>query len=174
MRGFFALGVDGLSKAHNAGALMRTAHAFGASFIFAIAPHVNMRHIHQADTSATYRHLPLYVHDTIDELNLPKDCKLVGVELLDDAVELPSFRHPDQAAYILGPERGSLSPETVARCDYTVKIPTSFCINVSTAGAILLYDRMISRGRFAERPVVPGGPVEGPQPHIHGKPKFRT
>ena len=40
-------------------------------------------------------------------------CKLVGVELIDDAIELPSFHHPKQAAYVLGPEMGSLSKEMI-------------------------------------------------------------
>ena len=46
---------------------------------------------------------------------LPTRCRLVGVELIDDAETLPSFRHPPQAAYVLGPERGSLSRELIAR-----------------------------------------------------------
>jgi hypothetical protein len=33
----------------------------------------------------------------------------------------------------------------------------------------VMYDRMISMGRFAERPVRPGGPLEGPSLHKHGK-----
>jgi len=33
---------------------------------------------------------------------LPKGCRLVGVELLDEAVDLPNFAHPQQAAYVLG------------------------------------------------------------------------
>ena len=41
-------------------------------------------------------------------LRLPKGCALVGVELTDDAVELPVFRHPHAAAYVLGRERGAL------------------------------------------------------------------
>ena len=40
---------------------------------------------------------------------------LVGVELLDDSVELPSFRHPHKAAYVFGPERGALSPGMLER-----------------------------------------------------------
>jgi len=73
------------------------------------------------------------------------------VELTPDAIDLPSFRHPARAAYILGPEGGSLSPEMIAKCEFTVKIPMSFCINVAMAGAIVMYDRMRSMGRFAER-----------------------
>jgi len=49
-----------------------------------------------------------------------------------------------------------------------VKIPTKFCVNVGIAGAILMYDRLITRGRFAPRPEVVGGPVEKLAPHVHG------
>ena len=36
-------------------------------------------------------------------------CRLVGVEITDDATELPRFRHPERAAYVFGGERTSLS-----------------------------------------------------------------
>ena len=36
MRGYFGIGIEGVSKPMNLGSLMRTAHAFGASFCFAI------------------------------------------------------------------------------------------------------------------------------------------
>ncbi len=81
--------------------------------------------------------------------------------LLDEAIALPSFRHPLQAAYVLGPERGSLSDELLARCDFTVKIPTSFCVNVAMAGAIVMYDRIKSLAPFADRPISEGGPDDG-------------
>jgi tRNA G18 (ribose-2'-O)-methylase SpoU len=93
----------------------------------------------------------------------PQGCKLVGVELLDEAADLPSFRHPMRAAYVLGPEQGSLSPELLARCDYTVKIPTKFCVNVAMAGAIVMYDRILSLARFADRPISEGGAKPLPQ-----------
>lgn len=123
-----------------------------------MAPAVNVREIHSTDTSASTNHLPLYEFGSIDEMVLPKGCRLVGIELTDDSIELPSFKHPDRCAYVLGPERGSLSPAMQERCDFIVKIPTKFCVNVSVAGAIVLYDRIISKGRWADRPVMSGGP----------------
>ena len=75
------------------------------------------------------------------------------MELHDDAVELPSFTHPRCAAYVLGPEKGELSKELIARCAHIVQIPSKFCVNVGVAGAITIYDRMISLGSYAERPV---------------------
>ncbi|RJF83302.1 TrmH family RNA methyltransferase [Azospirillum cavernae] len=169
MRGYFAIGVERISKPGNLGNLMRSAHAFGASFFFAIDPEPDLRETKLVDTSGATMHLPLYVHDRVADFTLPKDCALVGVELTDDAIELPSFRHPTRAAYVLGPERASLSQPLIDRCDFVVKIPMAFCVNVGVAGALVMYDRMISMGRFAERPVRPGGPLEGPSLHKHGK-----
>lgn len=168
MRGYFAIGVEHISKPGNIGTLVRSTHAFGGSFFFAIDPEPDMREMRFVDTSDSMIHMPVYVYDSVAAMALPKGCALVGVELTDDAIDLPSFRHPLRAAYVLGPERGSLSPALVERCDFVVKIPMSFCINVGVAGAIIMYDRMISLGRFAERPVRPGGPVEGPPVHTHG------
>ncbi|NBC31429.1 MAG: TrmH family RNA methyltransferase [Alphaproteobacteria bacterium] len=170
MRGYFGIGVEGVSKPMNVGALLRTAQAFGASFVFTIAPATEEVQFGSADTSAAARTMPLYRFDTVDTLVLPEDCSLVGVELLEDAIELPSFRHPRRCAYVLGPERSSLSPALVDRCDYVVKIPTRFAINLSVAGALVMYDRLLSLGRFAERPVATGGPTEALKPHVHGKP----
>jgi len=170
-RGYFGIGVEDVSKPMNVGSLFRSAHAFGADFVFAIAPAVDLRAVNASDTSQTARHLPLYEFPSVAEMKLPRGCRLVGVELLDDAIDLPSFSHPERAAYVLGPERGSLSPALVERCDLTVKIPTKFCVNVGVAGAILMYDRLITRGRFAPRAPRAGGPVEPLPDHIHG-PQF--
>lgn len=173
MRGYFGLGVEGISKRQNLGNLMRTAHAFGASFFFSVDARTKLGKTH-ADTSKSNEHIPYYPWADLGDMMLPRDCALVGIELTDDAVDLPSFRHPVRAAYVLGPERGSLSPEMIARCDHIIKIPTSFCINVGTAGAIVLYDRVQSLGRFAPRPVASGGPGEALEVHSHGAPKSRT
>ena len=158
MRGYFAIGAEGISKPMNLGALMRTANAFGASFVFSIAAADRVKLAYKADTSKTFESVPYYQWDAMDDMALPKGCQLVGIELTDEAVELPEFRHPKAAAYVLGRERGDLSPAMLARCDHVVKIPTKFCINVSLAGALVMYDRTLSMGTFRDRPVMPGGP----------------
>ncbi len=163
MRGYFAIGAEGINKGFNLGNLVRTSHAFGASFFFTVGASVNYAEIKSTDTSHADIHLPFYAYKSIEEFTLPKDCSLVGVELIDDSIDMPSFRHPLRAAYVLGPEKGSLSPEMVKRCDHIVKIPTKFCVNVGIAGAIVIYDRMISLGGFAERPVRVGAKVAQPR-----------
>lgn len=158
MRGYFGIGVEGINKPFNVGNLFRSANAFDASFVFTIAATYKRSEGTLADTSDALANLPFYGFPTLADMVLPKGCALVGVELLDDAVELPSFTHPRCAAYVLGPEKSSLSPELVSRCDHILKIPTKFCLNVGIAGVVVMYDRLISMGRFAPRPVMPGGP----------------
>ncbi len=160
MRGYFGVGVQGISKSFNLGNLVRTAHAFGASFFFTIGAAVDYQEIRASDTSNAQIHMPFYAYDTVAELSLPKDCSLVGVELLDEAVDLPTFKHPLRTAYVLGPEKGCLSPDLVARCDHIVKIPMKFCVNVGVAGAIIIYDRMLALGDQAERTARRGVRVE--------------
>jgi tRNA G18 (ribose-2'-O)-methylase SpoU len=160
-RGFFGIGAERISKALNLGNLMRSAHGFGASFTFTIGAAYAALEA-RADTSKGSQHLPHYNWSTPADLVLPAGCRLVGVELLDAAIDLPSFRHPLRAAYVLGPEQGALSPELLARCQHVVRIPSSFCINLAMAGAIVMYDRMRSLGRFPPRPLIEGGPAGSP------------
>jgi tRNA G18 (ribose-2'-O)-methylase SpoU len=159
MRGFFGVGVEGISKEANVGNLVRSTHAFGGSFFFAIAPDVDIHQMRTSDTSNAFNHMPYYQYEKTADLALPEGTQLVGVEFVDESIDLPSFRHPLRAAYVLGPEMGSLSPEMVGMCDHVIKIPMKFCINVGVAGAIVLYDRVLSMGEFQERPVKAGGPV---------------
>jgi tRNA G18 (ribose-2'-O)-methylase SpoU len=174
MRGYFGIGIHGVNKPFNVGNLFRTAHAFGASFVYTVDAQYTKRKGNKADTSKSLEHTPFYAFPTLDDMMLPKGCQLVGVELTEDAVELPSFRHPTQAAYILGPERSNLPQSTIERCDHIIKIPMKFCVNVGVAGALVMYDRVQSMGRFAPRPVRPGGPVEDLPPQTgHGSPVFR-
>jgi tRNA G18 (ribose-2'-O)-methylase SpoU len=172
IRGYFGIGVEGISKAVNLGNLLRSAHAFGASFVFTIGADARALEM-RADTSRAESHLPLYHWRGLDEMLLPKGCSLVGIEILDESADLPSFPHPLRAAYVLGPERGQLTAALVARCQHLVRIPTAFSLNVATAGAIVMYDRLRTLGRFAPRPVAEGADAEALAPHVHGAPRRR-
>ena len=170
-RGYFGIGVEGISKPMNFGNLSRSAHGFGASFVFTVCAAKTIKRP-PSDTARSWDHTPWYNFETVEAMRLPDECRLVGIELTEDAIDLPSFRHPTRAAYVLGPEGGSLSPAMMERCEFVVKIPMAFCINVATAGAIVMYDRMRAMGRFAERPVKAGGPDEPAPVHVHGKPVY--
>ncbi len=178
MRGYFGIGIDGASKEGNMGNLVRTAHAFGASFAFAVNPKI-VTHTGEyvtknlSDTSKSHQQIPFYNYASVDEVDVPQGCQLVGVEICDEAIDLPSFHHPNQAVYVLGGERSSVSPEMMARCQHFIKIPTKFCLNVATAGAIVMYDRHRMIGGYADRPIMAGKKPEERKAHVHGASKSR-
>lgn len=171
-RGYFAIGSEGISKPVNLGNLLRSAPAFGASFVFTIGADEKALTM-QADTSKASTHLPLYHWRSLADLKLPRGCSLVGVEILEEAHDLPNFPHPVRAAYVLGPERGALSPELAARCQHLVRIPAAFSLNLATAGAIVMYDRLRSLGRFGCRPVAEHAAAVALVPHVQGAPRKR-
>ena len=170
MRGYFGVGIEGVSKPMNLGNLVRIAHAFDASFFFSVAPRLKLSDAN-SDTSNAEGALPFYSFAHPDDFRMPLGCRLVGVEITEDAIELPRFRHPTRAAYVFGAERYSLSPKMLSLCEFVVKIPTRFSVNVGMAGAIVLYDRMLTMGGFGDRPVQAGGAgARVPDPHTWGAP----
>ena len=56
MRGYFGIGAEGISKPMNLGNLIRSAHAFGASFVFLIEAHYTVNSA-LPDTSQAERQL---------------------------------------------------------------------------------------------------------------------
>jgi hypothetical protein len=80
MRGYFGVGVEGVSKPMNLGNLVRIAHAFDASFFFSVAPRLNLAKAN-SDTSNAEGVLPFYTFDHPDDFRLPLGCSLVGVEI---------------------------------------------------------------------------------------------
>ena len=173
MKGYFGIGIEGPSKSMNVGTLFRTAHAFGASFVFTLRAQYDARAGALADTSDTPLSVPTYRFADLESFRLPLGCRLVGIEITDDAIELPTFRHPRQAAYILGAEREGLSKDVQSLCDYIVKIPMRFSVNLGVAGALVMYDRVISLGRHAPRPVAEGAPTEAVELPVFGEPMYK-
>ena len=43
MRGYFGFGAEGISKPMNMGNLVRSAHAFGAQFVFTVSAHYSVK-----------------------------------------------------------------------------------------------------------------------------------
>lgn len=168
MRGYFAIGAEGMSKQLNLSTLVRSAYAFEASFVFTVNAHSKALR-KGTDSSKALTHLPVYNWASVEDMQLPDSCKLVGVEFIDEAIDLPSFCHPVNAAYVLGPEKGILSEEMLAKCDHIIKIPTRFCINVSVAGSIIMYDRIRSLGRFSPKPLSEINKITKLEDHVHGK-----
>ena len=156
LRGYFAVGVDGISKPMNLGNLMRIAHAFGASFFFTVDARVRLADA-LSDTSCggPPAGLPVRLHRRVAP----------AARLPSSVSRSPMTRSNCRVSAILSaPPMSSVRNASLcrlpmlARCQHVVRIPTRFSINVGMAGAIVLYDRMLTFGRFPDRPIRRGGP----------------
>lgn len=169
-RGFWGIGVYHPKKEHNFGTVLRNAYAFGASFVYTIGPRFRLQ---AADTARAWRHVPVFRYESLDDLlaHLPYSCSLVGVELVEEAIYLPRFSHPERACYLLGAEDYGLPRDIVTRCEHVVRIPgAAYCLNLASAATIIMYDRVSKRSTRVAGPItclrVPIGehPAQGTAP----------
>ena len=142
MRGYFGIGIYQTKTRVNVGTLLRSAYQLGAEFVFTVG---RRYHRQSSDTLKTWRHIPLYHYETADELKIPYDCLLVGIEMGGDS--LVSAKHPQRAVYILGAEDNGLPKEIISRCHRIISIPSvrTNSYNVAVAGSIVMYDRIAKK-----------------------------
>ena len=150
MRGFFRRRCRGISKPMNLGNLIRSAHAFGASFVFLVKADFAVRTA-RSDTSQAEHQL----RSTISLRPRRCSCRAAvgwsAASWWTTRSICPASAIRSTRAYVFGPERSSLSP-VLARCHHVVRIPTRFCINTAVAGAVVMYDRILSWGASRRAP----------------------
>lgn len=141
-RGYFGIGIENGKRETNLGTLWRTASIMGASFIFTIGTRYKNQ---STDTMKSWRHIPLFKYESISHFynSLPKDSKLIGIELDAHSIPISKFQHPERGVYLLGAEDHGLSNDARDLCDYIIQIPGDHCLNVAVAGSIALYDRIL-------------------------------
>ena len=144
-RGFFGIGIQHTKKEQNIGTLWRSASIMGASFIFTIGKRYKKQ---ASDTMQSWRHIPLYNYETFDEFYkaMPYDCQLVGIELDNKSEPIETFKHPERCVYLLGAEDNGLTKEAIDKCHKIVQLPGDYCMNVSVAGSIMMYDKILKSG----------------------------
>ena len=141
-RGYFGIGLYMPKTSHNIGTLWRSAKNMGADFMFTIGTRAMISQA--SDTEKGYKYIPFYVYPDLDSFILPTGCRLVGIEQTEDSVDLIDFVHYERACYILGSEDNGLSNKVQEYCTGgIVHINTPSCLNVSVAGSIVMYDRML-------------------------------
>ena len=141
-RGYCGIGIYNVKNAVNVGGLWRHAQAFGASFVFTVGKRYQKE---ASDTTKAYRHLPMWQYKDADDFltHRPRDCRLIGVEIDDCSTPLEAFVHPERAIYLLGAEDHGIPSWLLEKCQAVVEIPTRFCLNVASTGAVVLYDRTV-------------------------------
>jgi tRNA(Leu) C34 or U34 (ribose-2'-O)-methylase TrmL len=146
-RGYAIVAMDSPTDPVNVGHTLRAAMCFATRLVVLAnaAPSIDLKRL-STDPGRTWRHTPvLSVNDIF--ASLPYDCTPIAIELTEDAEDLVDFQHPERACYIFGPERGSLSEETLKRCDTVLKIPVGLPLNLAATVNVVLYDRMLKMRR---------------------------
>ena len=143
---YFGIGIQNGKTPENLGVLWRSAQNLGASFIFTIGN----RYAKQAcDTHNAVKAMPYFHYDTFEDFyeHLPKGAMLVGVELVEKAVSLETFKHPRRCVYLLGAEDHGLSKKAINKSHHLVKFKSIMSLNVAVAGSIVMYDRQLDKLR---------------------------
>ena len=137
-------GVGLVSPKHsvNVASILRAAKCYNANFITYTGKRYSK---HVADTASAIRQIPLFHATTIEHLfdYIPFGCVPVAVDLVEDAVSLNDYNHPEQAFYIFGPEDGTLGSRVLSKCRDKVCIPTNGCMNLAATVNVVLYDRSL-------------------------------
>jgi tRNA G18 (ribose-2'-O)-methylase SpoU len=150
-KGYFGIGIDHPTTAHNMGTLWRSAAILGASFIFTIDKQYKEQ---STDVLQSWKYIPLYNYKDFDHFygSMPRDCFLVGVEMLEKSTPIVAYEHPERCIYLLGAENNGLSAPALKRCHHYVQLPGNQSLNVASAGSIVMYDRL-SKGHVRHQQV---------------------
>jgi tRNA(Leu) C34 or U34 (ribose-2'-O)-methylase TrmL len=125
----------------NVGGALRAAGCFGADQILYTGNRYDIAKKYTTDTQNIAEQIPLTrVEDFVQ--SRPPGAKLVCVDLVEGAIPLPDYVHPEQACYVFGPEDGSLKQDIIDAADDVVYMPTIGSLNLAAAVNVLLYDRV--------------------------------
>ena len=162
----FAVAAWNISKEHNVGSLVRTAHATGATEVLLVGEREwNLEAARTADLFTTVRFL-----SGVDELRRhlrTSGWRLVAVELDPRSVNLFEASYPERPCFLLGAELGGVPPELLDEAALIVQIPQWGLVpslNLAVAGSIVVYDHLakLHRRGLLDRP--DGGLVAATEP----------
>ncbi|WP_299083373.1 RNA methyltransferase [uncultured Paraglaciecola sp.] len=136
-RGYSAIGLHNPKMAVNVGSALRACGVYGASML-AFTGHRYKNSA--ADTMKQWRHMPLIHADDLHSV-IPFDCVPVAVDLIEGAIPLHQYSHPERAFYIFGAEDSTLGRSVTEWCRDTIYVPTNGCMNLAATVNVVLYDR---------------------------------
>ncbi len=135
------IGLTDPKSPSNVGAVMRAAGCYQVDEV----RYTGVRYARAAkfhtDTKDASKKIPLNAVTALTN-NLTPEQKVICVDLVEGAIPLPEFEHPDNALYIFGPEDGTISQEVINSADAVVYVPTIGCMNLAASVNVLLYDRL--------------------------------
>jgi len=146
----FAIAAWGISKEHNVGTLVRTAHAAAAAEVILLGDREwNVEAARTADLYTDIVQLPADPGAFRTHLEMRR-WNLVAVELTEDSTNLFDAHYPDRPCFVLGAEIGGIPSELLNDAELIVQIPQWGlvpCLNLAVAGSIVVYDYLAKRHR---------------------------
>ena len=142
MRGYSIIGLDNPKNTLNIGSALRAAGCYGASMLVVsgLRASCHLNHI-PTDTQKIIRHIPVVKTEDLHSV-LPHNCIPIAVDLIDGAIPLQEYKHPERAFYIFGAEDATLGDRILSWCRDVVYVPTNGCMNLAATVNVVLYDRM--------------------------------
>ena len=138
---FISIGLQNPKSASNVASILRAAGCYGASAVFYTGNRYRYAKEFNADTQKMHQKIPTVGVDDLLAMK-PKGARTVVVELVEGAIPLPDYQHPDNAFYVFGPEDGSVHPDILSGADDVVYIPTNGSMNLAATVNVVMYDRL--------------------------------
>jgi tRNA(Leu) C34 or U34 (ribose-2'-O)-methylase TrmL len=135
---------------HNVGQVVRAASCFAVPNVLMTGTRVGLEGHHgyrlprEERMRGRYRVDLRRVVRPFDHLG---DVVPVAVELVPGAEDMTWFEHPEDAAYVFGPEDGTLDVALRRHCQRFVALPMQHCCNLASTVYLTLYDRHTKRVR---------------------------
>ena len=144
----FAIAAWEISKEHNVGTLVRTAHAAAATEVILTGEREwNVPAARTADLYTEIVQLDADVAAFRAHLRR-RGWNLVAVELAEGSVNIFDAVYPERPYFLLGAELGGVPPELVEEAELVVQIPQWGlvpCLNLAVAGSLVVYDHLAKR-----------------------------
>lgn len=141
------IGLQNPKSAANVASILRASGCYGASSVFYTGNRYRYAKEFNADTQNMHKRIPTIGVDDLMAM-APQGAKKVAIELVEGAVALPDYHHPDNAYYLFGPEDGSLDQGIINNSDEIVYIPTNGSMNLAATVNVVLYDRLAKSQQF--------------------------
>lgn len=146
----FAIAAWEISKEHNVGTLVRTAHAAAAEEVILLGDREwNIEAARTAEIFTEIVQLPAEIEAFRDHVRA-RDWNLVAVELDKASTNLFDAAYPQRPCFLLGAEIGGIPRELLDDAELIVQIPQWGlvpCLNLAVAGSIVVYDHLAKQQR---------------------------
>jgi 23S rRNA (guanosine2251-2'-O)-methyltransferase len=161
-----ALAAWDITKEHNVGSLVRTAHAAALAEVILVGD--REWNVAAARTANNYTRIVQLTDAAALVAHLEQQAwQLVAVEVDARAVSLFDARYPERPCFLVGAELGGIPEALIARAQVVVRIPQWGLVpslNLAVAGSIVVYDYLAKLHRAGRLDRPDGGLEAAPEP----------